>query len=304
MYKQRKGGPIGLRATCAIARLVMNNWDRRWKQIMDENKITIKLYKRYMEYGRMVMPPLRHGWRWQQGELVFKRTWLKEDENLTSTEITRRAMENSMQEVMNCLTFTTEVGEGDENWLPTLDIAMRVEENNTISYIHYEKPTTTNLVVQKRSAMDENSKLQILANDLVRRLSNVDENQENKRVKEVIDKYSIKLITSGYTIAQARKIVINGIKGWENKKSRMKSENKRLYRTAKESSKGRVIKKTTGKQNWFRKKKQGKPSRNTENKECKDITRTTTVHTDRRKKRSQSSKSPKPAARKGKIGID
>ena len=86
--------------------------------------------------------------------------------------------------------------------------------------------------------MDENSKNQILANDLIRRMSNVDENQENKRMKEVIDKYSVKLITSGYTISQTRKIVLNGIKGWENRKERMKV---RLYRTAKESRKGSSI---------------------------------------------------------------
>ena len=31
-YRQRKGGPIGLRATCAIARLVMCVWDKLWSQ--------------------------------------------------------------------------------------------------------------------------------------------------------------------------------------------------------------------------------------------------------------------------------
>ena len=40
-FRQKKGGPIGLRGTCAIARLVMCNWDRRWKQMMVHNNITI-----------------------------------------------------------------------------------------------------------------------------------------------------------------------------------------------------------------------------------------------------------------------
>ena len=31
VYRQRKGGPIGLRGTCAIAQLVMCAWDRLWK---------------------------------------------------------------------------------------------------------------------------------------------------------------------------------------------------------------------------------------------------------------------------------
>ena len=29
-FRQKKGGPIGLRGTCAIARLVMQIWDAKW----------------------------------------------------------------------------------------------------------------------------------------------------------------------------------------------------------------------------------------------------------------------------------
>ena len=39
---------------------------------------------------------------------------------LTGEEITRRALEASMQEILPSLRFTMEVGEGDEGWLATL----------------------------------------------------------------------------------------------------------------------------------------------------------------------------------------
>ena len=32
LFKQAKGGPIGLRGTCALARLVMNVWDSLWEE--------------------------------------------------------------------------------------------------------------------------------------------------------------------------------------------------------------------------------------------------------------------------------
>ena len=105
-----------------------------------------------------------------------------------------------MQAVLPSLTFTTEIGEGEGEWLPTLDTQIRVEPNNTISFRQYEKPTTTNTVVMKRSALEENSKIQILANDLARRLSNTDERQGMKVIGEVIDVYSQKLLTSGYSL--------------------------------------------------------------------------------------------------------
>ena len=72
-----------------------------------------------------------------------------------------------MQGIYPSLRFTTEVGEGEEKWVPTLDTQIRVEKGNTITYTYYEKPTTTNTMVQRRSSLEENSKVQILANDLV-----------------------------------------------------------------------------------------------------------------------------------------
>ena len=39
---------------------------------------------------------------------------------------------------------------------PTLDTSLRMEGNNQVSWRHYEKPTTTNVTVLRRSAMGEN----------------------------------------------------------------------------------------------------------------------------------------------------
>ena len=144
---------------CAIARLVMCTWDRLWREKMEMNKIEIEAYMRYMDDGRMFLFALKNGWRWRMGELQFSQRWRMEDMELTGVEITRRALEGSMQEVMKSLNFTTEVEEGDDQWLPTLDVKIRIEESNRISYQHYEKPTTTNTMVQKRSSLEEYSKV-------------------------------------------------------------------------------------------------------------------------------------------------
>ena len=78
-FKQKSGGPIGLRATCAIARLIMCSWDRAWMAKMVEGKVKINEYLRYMDDGRSFMPPFKHGWRWRSGNLVYTRTWEKSD---------------------------------------------------------------------------------------------------------------------------------------------------------------------------------------------------------------------------------
>jgi hypothetical protein len=78
-YLQRAGGPIGLRSTCAVARVVMNEWDARWLAMCKENNI--KLYKnnRYMDDIRAFLKALKLGWRWVDGSLCFTKSWEEED---------------------------------------------------------------------------------------------------------------------------------------------------------------------------------------------------------------------------------
>ena len=68
--------------------------------------------------------------------------------------------------------------------------------------------------------MSENSKLQCLSNDLVRGLLNTKEELPPTYREEVVNNYGIKLMTSGYSKEQTRKILLNGMKGYMNKKNR------------------------------------------------------------------------------------
>ena len=254
-HRQKEGGPIGLRGTCAIARLTMCTWDRRWLKRMDNLRVKILLYSRYMDDGRVHLPPFKCGWRWEEDDIKFKEAWRGEDADLSGEEITRRIIHGSMQGVMESLRFTTEIGEEEGGWLPTLDLQVRVEENNLVSFKYYEKPTVTNVMVQKRSAMGENEKVQILSNDMVRRLASTDPRQENSTRVKVVDQFARKILTSGYSLQQTRRIILGGIRGWRRRLERAKEESRSLYRKASSCQESRLRKKTLGKSTWFRKRK-------------------------------------------------
>ena len=115
VYRQKRGGPIGLRGTCALARLMMCNWDRLWVNLMVKNRVKIEEYMRYMDDGRSFLHPFKAGWRWVDGGLKYKEAWRVEDKHKTGQQITEEILGNSMQEVYPSLKFTTEVGEGEEN---------------------------------------------------------------------------------------------------------------------------------------------------------------------------------------------
>ena len=54
-YRQASGGPICLRSTCAVARLVMKVWDEWWLERMRTLRTGIEESSRYMDDGRVAL---------------------------------------------------------------------------------------------------------------------------------------------------------------------------------------------------------------------------------------------------------
>ena len=75
VYRQTEGGPIGLRSTCAVARVVMARWDIKLKTRLAVSNILAELDGRYVDDGRLVLYPVRAGWRWFQGGLWYQKEW-------------------------------------------------------------------------------------------------------------------------------------------------------------------------------------------------------------------------------------
>ena len=89
------------------------------------------------------------------------------------------------------LEFTIETGEDfADKWLPMLDTRLRVTGSNQVSHGYYEKPTNSNVTIQMRSAMTQDSKIQVLSNDLVRRLKNNSEESNWFRKKKSKECYA------------------------------------------------------------------------------------------------------------------
>ena len=254
-YHQRGGGPIGLRATCAVARVAMQLFDIAWKKRLQEARILTELLARYMDDARALLYPIKSGWRYDARGLVFFQKWVVEDEELTPTERTKRVLAMTMQGVENFLKFTYETSEdeGFQGWLPTLDTCIRVGGGNVVEYKFFEKPTSSKRTVQSKTAMNENSKVQIVSNDMVRRLQNTMEGLGPSYMVAVVDQYAVKLLNSGYNREQTRKIILNGIKGFTRKKRSRISKGLPLRSTGKMSKGSRFRKKLLEKTNWYRK---------------------------------------------------
>ena len=103
--------------------------------------------------------------------------------------------------------------------------------------------------------MNENCKMQILSNDTVRRLLTTREDLGATYKGAVIDQYAEKLLHSGYTREQTRKILKNGIKGYLGRMRNRESRGLKLRSTAWESRRSRYMGKLLDRTGWYKKKR-------------------------------------------------
>ena len=104
--------------------------------------------------------------------------WAREDECTTGLKRTKRVLAQTMEGIESYLEFTVETGDDFEGgWLPTLDTSLKVDSGNQVDFKFYEKDTICKMALQSKSAMCENNKMQILSQEVVRRLYNTSDNQ-------------------------------------------------------------------------------------------------------------------------------
>ena len=120
-------------------------------------------------------------------------------------------------------------------------------------YVYYEKPVTSELVLMKRSAISERTKVQVLAQDLVRRMRNSCVLISINERTEIVNSFLAKVKKSGYSIAQRKAIVAAGIKGYYQMRRTEILGGRKVNRGKDEGREERERNKMNGKKTWYNK---------------------------------------------------
>jgi hypothetical protein len=145
--------------------------------------------------------------------------------------------------------------------LPTLDFKLWVSHDNIIMYTFFEKPTSSNQMIQKESALPENMKMATLNSETVRRMQNTSEQLPMSERLEVLENLTQKLANSGYRLAQTRRILIGGLSSYEKRLKQSMRSGEDGHRPLHESAKGsfatRNKRKLLGKSTWYKEVRRG-----------------------------------------------
>ena len=109
-FLQKRGGPIGLRSTCAIARIVMLWRDEKLLSLVASNNLTLKQKARYMDDIQLWLHSVRLGWRWMDKGLRFSMAWKVEEmeAEMTGLQKTVEIIKGMMNSICDFLVLTME----------------------------------------------------------------------------------------------------------------------------------------------------------------------------------------------------
>ena len=130
-----------------------------------------------------------------------------------------------MNSIFSFIKFTKEVQtDFKDQYLPTLDTAIRLTDQGLIEYRFYQKEMSSKFCVRKDAALGEQLKRSVMSAEVIRRLMNTRESpeQEMKRL-EILEEFSDKMRRSGYDEDDVKDAITAGVTGYERKLMRSNS---------------------------------------------------------------------------------
>ena len=248
------GGPIGLKLTGVLARLVMRYFDKKYLAKLASLNITPLMYKRYVDDLNMAVTVFPPGVRFIAGKMLLLPEEVEQDEE----EEDDRRVARELRKVANTILPRSVVMEEDfptnhlQEKLPILDMEMWWE-NDTLLHQHYTKPMASRSVIMAKSAFPTSTKRNILVEEGMRRLRNCSPSLPWCTKAHFLNNLCISMMEAGHS-ETFRITIITRVIGKYN--ANLKNHNageKLMYRTAAErEAHFRKVGRST-KSNWFTK---------------------------------------------------
>ena len=254
IYLQSDGAGIGLRGSAAQAKIVMGLWDQRWAKLMCSWKFLAKIFVRYIDDIRIYGYPVRAGWSWQGQGWKYDPSVI---DNRTPLQRTCEELQKSFNSIFDFLRLTTECQDDFENnYLPTLDVETKIEEDGYILYKFYSKPMKNNMVIQNGTGLSQDIVFSSLRQEVIRRLSNTCERiTQNEKIR-LLEDFTQLMTNSGHKFTFIRSVLMQGITKFEYmvRRSKLDEENKMylpLHRERDFRREERILTKYVSGMVWF-----------------------------------------------------
>ena len=248
--RQTKGGPIGLELTGDIAQIYMVWWDKELKKRLYESNIILLLYKRYVDDINMIINKMK---------AISNKRDEEEDKNIMDKV---RQIANSIHESIQIETDTP--AQNKDKKMPILDIKAWTETrtdkdgNKTSKILHefYHKEIGSKEVTNSKSAMNMNTKRNILIAEMLRVLLRCSPLLDWKVTAEHASTMNKRIQNAGYNKTFRKQVTKAALKKYKDITHKDETGECPRYRNKTWQKTEREKKKQQQKTKWYKKGKQ------------------------------------------------
>ena len=292
LYRQVSGGPIGLRASGVVGRILMDHWvnmiHRKAKECQELNAVDplkyesldVKALWKYVDDCVSILKKMRLGTRYLNDKLEWRESWEQEDkeQNVTEEANTLKQFASIASSMIKCLNFTHDAPEANENGrMPVLDTEMwlgkepkipgipkdmlqemdALEEKKgspcrVVLYNFYKKTISNKIPNLESSASPIGQKMATVSQEITRRLKNTSLDLHQDEVENNLKNYMDELIAGGFGEEFRRQALDAATKGFLKFWCSQCRGEGRINRPEAASRSLRRWKKLCGKTNWFK----------------------------------------------------
>ena len=176
--KQKNGGAIGLEMTGELAGVFMMWWDRRMKERLSEEGVSVQLYKRYVDDINIVL-----------------KTKESDDEKETLEKVKRIG-----DKIHSSIQLEADYpAKYEDKKVPILDLKVWVNEDNKVVHEYYMKPVASKAVIDNRSAMPLRDKRTVITQEILRIILRCSPLLPCDSVRAHMEQYMLRLQFFGYS---------------------------------------------------------------------------------------------------------
>jgi hypothetical protein len=252
IYKQSKGGSIGLRATGEISRLVCLKFDQLLREGTKRAGLIQLMYGRYVDDSNSAYEAVDPGSRIEDGVIVVKEELVEIDKQSPADRRTFELVQGIANGIFANLQWTFDVPSNyDCKRMPVLDLQVGIL-NRRITYEFYQKDVSTRYTIPARSAHSWSIKRSTLTQEGVRRLLNTSPDTNPDVRRRVMEMWDSKMRISGYDARFRRTVVKAAVGIYRDKLKRAETGQVPLYRSRSWHKEERDREKAMKISNWYK----------------------------------------------------
>ena len=201
----------------------------------------------------LAMEELPPGSRFSGGLIEIVPEEVGADSGLPGDQRTARVLRDVANSICEFTTFKTDCPSANASgWMPLLDIQIKVQPDNSISWKFYEKEVTSSFTILNSSAMPKKVKRMSLIQEGLRRLRNTCPELVQTLKKELMEGLAEKMMVSGYPEEFRAGVIRDAVIGYERLLAACGRGERPLYRPRSWQQQDRRKAKMLSRVSWYR----------------------------------------------------